>query len=107
MTELQEKVNKIQLVEQNVQAIAMQKQQVQTQIFEIESALKELEGSTDSFKIIANIMVKTPKDKIKKELEEKKEVLNLRMQTLEKQEKQMKETIKELQKEIMKKSEKK
>jgi len=107
MAELQEKINKIQLVEQNIQAIAMQKQQVQTQLFEIESALKELEGSTDSFKIIANIMVKTPKDKLKKELEDKKEVIDLRMQTLEKQEKQLKEAIKELQQEVLKKSEKK
>jgi len=107
MKESQEKVNKIQLLEQNVQAVSAQKQQIQTQIFELDSALKELEGSTDTFKIIANIMIKTPKEKLKKDLEEKKEVLNLRMQTLEKQEKQLKDTIKELQQEILKKSEKK
>jgi len=107
MKESQEKVNKIQLLEQNVQAVSAQKQQIQTQIFELDSALKELEGSTDTFKIIENIMIKTPKEKLKKDLEEKKEVLNLRMQTLEKQEKQLKDTIKELQQEILKKSEKK
>lgn len=102
MAELQEQVNKIQLLEQNVQAIAAQKQQVQTQVFEIDSALKELENSTDSFKIIANIMVKTSKEQLTKELTEKKELFDLRIQTLEKQEKDMKEKMKEIQTEVMK-----
>lgn len=104
MVELQDKINKIQLLEQNIQAVATQKQQVQTQIFEIESALKELDNSSDSFKIIANIMVKTSKEKLDKELKEKKEIFDLRIQTLEKQEQQMKENIKELQKEVLNKN---
>ena len=107
MAELQENINKIQLLEQNVQAIAAQKQQTQTQLFEIESALKELDDSKESYKILANIMIKTPKDKLKKELNERKEVIDLRMKTLEKQEKQIKEQIKTLQEEIVKKSKKK
>ncbi|RLE47271.1 prefoldin subunit beta [Candidatus Woesearchaeota archaeon] len=107
MAELQDKISKIQLVEQNIQAVAMQKQQMQTQLFEVESALKELEETTDTYKIIANIMVKIPKDKLKKELDDKKEIINLRMQTLEKQEQQFKNTIKELQQDVLKKTEKK
>ncbi len=107
MAELQEQINKIQLLEQNVQAIAAQKQQTQTQLFEIESALKELDGSKESYKILANIMIKTSQDQLKKELNEKKEIIDLRMKTLEKQEKQIKEQIKTLQEEIVKKTKKK
>lgn len=107
MAELQENINKIQLLEQNIQAIAMQKQQTQTQLFEIDSALKELEDSKESYKIIANIMVKEPQEKIKKELNERKEIIDLRIKTLEKQEKQIKDQIKELQEKIVKSSKKK
>jgi len=101
MKDSQEKIQKIQMMEQNIQALAQQKQQVQTQSFEIESALNEIEDSKESYKIVANIMIKTSKEKIQKDLNQKKEVLNIRMQTLEKQENKLKDAIKELQKEVI------
>ncbi len=102
MTELQEKINKIQMLEQNIQAVSAQKQQIQTQQIEIDSALKEIENSEETYKIVANVLIKTPKEKLKQDLDEKKKIVDLRLQTLDKQEKQFKEKIKELQQEVLK-----
>ena len=100
--EAQEKLQRIQLMEQNAQAILMQKQQFQSQLFEAESALKELKTAPKAYKIIGNIMVATDKDALAKELSERKEVLELRVASLEKQEQQLKDKAKQLQEDIMK-----
>ena len=102
MTESQEKINKIQMLEQNIQAVSAQKQQIQTQQIEIDSALKEIETGEETYKIVANVLIKTPKEKLKQDLDEKKKIVELRLQTLENQEKQFKEKIKELQQEVLK-----
>ena len=99
--EVQQKIEKLQTIEQNMQQFLMQKQQFQTQLVEIESALKELEKTTDSYKIIGNIMVKTSKEELKKDLEGKKELVDLRIKTVEKQENKIKGSAEELRKEIM------
>jgi len=79
-----------------------QKQQFQSQMVEAESALNELGSSQESYKIIGNIMVRSQKERLEKELKEKKEILELRISTLEKQEKSIKSRFKELQSEVMK-----
>jgi prefoldin beta subunit len=100
--EAQEKLQRIQLMEQNAQALMMQKQQFQGQLFETESALKELKASPTAFKIIGNIMVASDKDVMLKELGERKEVMELRLAAIEKQEQQIKDKAKALQEDIMK-----
>jgi len=97
----QEKVQRLQLIEQKVQSINLQKQQFQTQLFEIDSALTEVVSSNVAYKLIGGIMVDTDKDVLKKDLESKKELLNLRLETLEKQEKKEKETAEKLREEVM------
>jgi len=97
----EQKVARLQLLEQNMQNFAMQKQQFQAQIFDIDSAIEELKDSEESFKIVGNIMVKADKEKLEKELKEKKGMLELRINTIEKQEKQLKDKSKELQKEVL------
>ena len=47
-------------------------------------------------------MVASTKTKVKKELKEKKEVVELRLKTLEKQEEKLRQKANELQKEVMK-----
>lgn len=93
----QEAVQKLQMLEQNMQQVGMQKQQFQAQLFEVEGALKELSSSPAAYKLVGGIMVKADKDSLKKELEGKKEVLELRVETLEKQEAQLKERVKKAQ----------
>ena len=51
--------------------------------------LKELEKSNTAYKIVGNIMVSSDKEELLKELNSKKEVVELRIKTLEKQEKQI------------------
>lgn len=101
--EAEESIDQLQLLEQSLQSFLVQKQQFQTQLVEVKSALKELENSKESYRIIGNIMVQASKDDLKKELESKKEMLNIRIKTLEKQEKQIKEKSSKLQSEVMEK----
>ena len=80
----------------------MQKQQFQLQQVEIESALKELENVDEAYKIVGNIMVLSKKDDLKKDLSSKKEVMELRIKNMEKQEAQLREKASKLQDEVMK-----
>jgi len=100
--ETEQKIGQLQMFEKSMQNILVQKQQFQIQLAEIESALKELETSEEAYKIIGNLMVKGKKDVLKKELDEKKDIVSLRIKTIEKQEKDTKEKALNLQKEVMK-----
>lgn len=103
----EEKVNKLSALEQNVQYLSNQKQNFNTQLIEVESALNELESSEDAYKIIGTIMVKIDKIKLKKELEEKKEILDIRIKSIEKQEKHLKEKSNKIRDEVLKSMENK
>ena len=106
MTQAQEKINQIQMIQQNMQNLSMQRQQFQIQETEIESALTELEKTDVSYKIIGNIMVKTGKEDLKTDLQEKHEMLKIRISTLEKQENKLREKAESLQQEVLKEIEK-
>ncbi|MBN1644848.1 prefoldin subunit [Candidatus Woesearchaeota archaeon] len=97
----QEKIGKLQLFEQQLQQFALQKQQFQTQLFEIESAITESEKTEKAYKIVGNLMILSDKKTLKKELEQKKEIINLRIKNIEKQEKNIQENAKKLQEEIL------
>ena len=97
------KIGQLQLMEQSMQTFLMQKQQLQAQLIEIESALKEIKDTEITYKIIGNIMVKTSKEELEKDLNSKKDAVELRIKTLEKQEGKIKEKSKSLQEEVMKK----
>lgn len=101
--ETEQEIAQLQLYEQGLQNILMQKHQFQSQSIEIESALKELESTKEAYKIVGNIMVASKKEDLKSELESKKETTNLRIKTLEKQENQIREKAKKLQEEVSKK----
>ncbi len=85
-----------------MQNLLMQKQQFQLQQVEIESALKELEKVDEAYKIVGNIMVLSKKDDLKKDLDSKKDVMELRVKTMEKQEDQLREKASKLQNELLK-----
>jgi len=99
--ELQAKINQLSMMEQNLQNFALQKQQFQAQLMEAESAEKELKDSKEAFKIIGSIMVLSDKEKLQKELAEKKEMINIRIESFEKQESKLREKAESLQKEVM------
>lgn len=99
--ETEEKIQRMQLLEQNIQNLLMQKHQFQSQLVEVKSALEELESSETAYKIIGNIMVASKKEDLKKDLESKKEMVELRITTIEKQEEELKEKTKKLQSEVL------
>jgi len=99
---VQEKIGKLQMMEQNMQNFLMQRQQFQSQLGEIESALEEIDKTDTAYRIIGNIMVKSSKDTLKKDLSSKKELMEVRIQALEKQESQLQEKAKTLKEEVMK-----
>ena len=102
----QEKISQMQLIQQNMHNLSMQRQQFQIQQTEIESALSELENAKESYKIIGNIMVKSTKEDLKKDLEEKHEMLKVRISSLERQEDKLREKAQEIQKDVLKELEK-
>ena len=93
----------MQVLEQNLQATMMQKQTFQAQLLEIENAIKELETSKkEVFKVVGNLMVEATKEDLKKDLSNKKELFELRVNNLEKQEKKIKDKFEEIQQSVMK-----
>ena len=100
--ESEKKLSQLQMLEQSMQSLLMQKQQFQMQQVELESALKELENVDEAYKIVGNIMVLSKKSDLKDDINSKKEVIELRIKTLEKQENQFREKASKLQSEILK-----
>ena len=101
--ETEQKIGQLQMFEQSLQTFLGQKQQFQVQLVEVESALGELESTNKAYKIIGNIMVENDKNELKADLQSKKEMLELRIKTMEKQESQVRERASKLQFEILKK----
>lgn len=100
--ETQKKIAKLQMMEQRLQNYIMQKQSYQSQLLEVENALGESENSEEIYKIFGQIMVKVKKEELLKELKEKKELLNKKIEEIEKQETKLGEEITPLQEEVMK-----
>ena len=86
-----DKITQLQMMEHNLQQFLLQKQGFQSQLLEIESALSELGKTECAYKILGNIMVKTDRGELKKDLEEKRHLVDLRIKSLEKQEGKLKE----------------
>jgi len=100
---LREQVARLNQMQQNLQAILMQKQQIEIELVEVDKAVEELKkASADDtvYKTAGPILIKTNKDDVLKQLEEKKDLANTRVMVLSKQETRMKENLKEVQAKI-------
>jgi prefoldin beta subunit len=100
--DVQEKINRLSTMEQSLQSFLSQKQAFQSQLLELNSALEELKKTDKAYRIVGNIMVDTDKALLEKDLSEKKEMMELRIKSLEKQESKMREKTSEIQSEVMK-----
>lgn len=97
-----EKIQQIQFLEQNLHGIMMQKQAFQMEMGETISALKEIEKSDDDvYKVIGQIMIKQPKEKIIEDLKNKEKLLKVRIESLEKQENSLNKQMGEMKEEIL------
>ena len=100
---LREQLARLQQLQQNLQAIMMQKQQLEAESVEIEKATEELkksEGDEAIYKSVGPLLIKTKKDDTLKELDEKKDLSNTRLVVLGKQETRVKENLKEVENKI-------
>ena len=100
---LREQLVRFEQLQQNLQAIVMQKQQVDLESSEVERALAELTKASDTdpvYKSAGNILVRSRKEDLTKELQERKELSNTRSTVLAKQESRVRENIKDLQAKI-------
>jgi len=107
MKNTEEKMQQLQMIEQNMQQTLSQKQQFQMQLMEIDSALKEIKDTEKAYKIVGNLMVSSSKEDLEKDLTSKKEMTEIRVKTFEKQENSLKEKAEGLRKEVMTEMEKK
>lgn len=101
--QLAEKINRFNQVQQALENVMIQRQQVQTETKESQSALDALNGITDTSKvysIVGKILIAKDKLLVTKDLTEKMELLKLRDSSLERQESKLKEKYKELQQEL-------
>jgi prefoldin beta subunit len=100
---LKEQLSRLQQLQQNLQAIMMQKQQVEIEIVETDRALEELKkiGTDDIvYKSAGPLLIKSKKEDLLKELGEKKELSNTRAMVLAKQETRVKDNLKEVENKI-------
>ena len=98
--QIQERLLRLQQLQQTLQSVLAQKQQVEIELTEIEQALSELQKMTDDaviYKAIGSLLVKAEKAKITADLNERKELLNTRATVLGKQEQRLRPQIKDLQ----------
>ncbi len=95
------KIQEMSILEQNLRNLLFQKQAFELELDETISAMKEIETSGDEvFKIIGQLMIKTEKSKIKKELIEKQKILDMRINSFEKQEGYLREKIDKIREEL-------
>ena len=99
---IESSISQMQVLEQNLRGIEMQKQNMQLQILESENSLKELKDyKGKSFKVVGPVMVEADTNELVKDIGEKRDVLKVRLESLEKQEKSFREKFDELHKKIM------
>ncbi len=90
--QLRHQLSQFQQVQQQAQALMMQKQQLEIAMHETDKALEEIAKLKDGdtiYKSIGGILAKAERADVETELKERKETLNLRIKTLERQEKRV------------------
>ena len=102
---VQERLLRLQQLQQTLQTVLAQKQQVELELTEIEQALSEVQKMADDaiiYQAIGSLLVKAEKAKVTTDLNERKELLNMRTQVLGKQEERLRGQLKDLQAKLQK-----
>jgi prefoldin beta subunit len=98
----QEKLEEMQLIDQTLQQILLQKHAFQMELSETNTALSEIENANDEvYKIVGQLMIRGEKSKIKDELLNKQKIIDLRLKSLEKQESSLTEKLEKIRDELM------
>jgi len=98
--QVQQRLLRLQQLQQTLQGVLTQKQQLELELTEVEQALDELEKLNDNatiYKSIGSLLVKSKKEKVTTDLNERKELLDMRINVLGKQEERLRSQVRELQ----------
>jgi len=98
--QVQERLLRLQQLQQSLQSILAQKQQVEMESTEIEQALVEVQKLSDDaviYKAVGSLFVKAERQKTITDLTERKDILNTRVTVLGKQEERFRGQLKEVQ----------
>ena len=97
---IQNQLNQFQQLQQQAQAVSMQVQNVEIQIQETEKALEELkktDENTEVFKQAGTLLIKVDYDDALADMADKLETLELRKQTMSRQEERVMKKLEEMQ----------
>jgi len=101
---LKEKLEQAQRLQGELEAILNQRYQLEVTLKETEKSLQELDKLDDDapiYKSVGTLLVRVKsKDEIKKELEDSKEMIELRLKTVLKQQELLEKKLKEIQEEF-------
>lgn len=98
--QVQERLLRLQQLQQTLQSVLAQKQQVELEMSEIDQASTELQKLADDavvYKATGSLMIRAEKTKMIAELSERKDLLSTRVTILAKQEERLRSQLKELQ----------
>jgi len=98
--QVQERIMRLQQLQQTLQTILQQKQQVDMESAEIDQTIAELNKATDEttmYKAAGSLLIKANKTDVTKDLNERKELLSTRTTVIARQEERMRSQLKELQ----------
>ena len=97
---VQQRLLRLQQLQQTLQAVLTQKQQLEMELNEVEQALNELGKLTDKaviYKSIGSLLIRSRRAKVTTELNERKDLLNMRIGVLGKQDERLRSQVKDLQ----------
>lgn len=102
--QIQNQIAQFQQVQQQLQAITTQKMQMENQKREMERTIEELDKSTgDLYKNVGSLLIKVDdKEAAKKEIQDTIETVDIRLKSIERQEKNLREKYTTLQETINK-----
>ena len=103
--DIQEKLSRMQQLQNMLQQLVVQKQRLELELSESDRALKTLEETLSDAKVYKSagaVLVERDKDSVVKELEERKEFLDMRSKVLVKQETNTRERLTQLQENLQK-----
>jgi prefoldin beta subunit len=101
--QIQQRLLRLQQLQQTLQGVMAQKQQLEMQLTEVEQAAGELEKLDETavvYKSIGALLVKSEKDNVTTELTERKELVKMRVDVLAKQEERLRTQVKDLQEKL-------
>jgi prefoldin beta subunit len=97
---VQERLLRLQQLQQTLQSILAQKQQVEMEKTEVDQTLVELQKTSEDaviYKAIGSLLVKAEKPKVTEDLTERKDLLDTRSTVMAKQEERIRSQVKEAQ----------